>query len=116
MAVDRRAHVHDIDGLAGEQITDIPRYSRFSTYPRGEPLSAAEIGVDDGDYATPGALNRVCMPPPHQPSADDGGAYVRWGGWHDQTVASRSAPMCIPDKPRISSLSSWTRRPVVAEW
>lgn len=63
-----------------EQVTDIAGYGRFSRDVLGEPLGTFLVRVDDGDDAATGALNRVRVPPPHQPRTDDGGANGRRGG------------------------------------
>ena len=115
MALDRCADMHDVDGVARQSIIETGDDGRPFWAARRELLGAPNIGVDDNDDAAAGAADRVRVPLPHQSGAHDGGANGPRGGSHRQTVASRSAPMCIPDKPRSSSLSSWTRRPVVAE-
>lgn len=115
MGLDRRAHVHDIDGVLRECVTDIRSDRRFTWTARRESIRAGGVRVDDRYDAAACPTDCMRVPSPHQTRAHHCSTNGGRGARHGQAVVGRSAPMCIPDKALTSSLSSRTRRPVVAE-
>ena len=116
MRLDRRADVHDIDGVLERVRNRYPQRSPVYLDSAPRALARADVRVDDRDDAAAGALDCMRVPPPHQTRAHDCSTNGRRGApARSDGGFGRSAPMCIPDKAFTSSLSSWTRRPVVAE-